>query len=660
LRNTLYTTHRWFRDELLPRVKVFVGLKHLTTPGLFVIGCASALNAASNMGGGVASYKNLSLAQLMEIEVTSVSRRPEVLAGAASAVQVVTGKDIARAGARRIPSALRLFSNLQVAQIDSRQWAITARGFNNTTTNKLLVQLDGRILYSPLFAGVFWDVQDTMMEDVDRIEVISGPGATQWGSNAVNGVINITTKSARDTQGGLLTGAIGTELRAFGGVRYGGALAPGLYYRVYAKETHRDSSSFENGADAGDAWHTTQGGFRADWERGSADRLTFQGDTYQGRMGQPGTDDLEVNGTNLLGRWRRALGPKSELAVQSYFDYTHRLIPGSITEHLYIYDFDVQHRLPLGNRQTLIWGTNYRLIDERLRNPSTFGFLPANVKRDWVSGFVQHGLSAIDDRLRLTLGAKVEHNPYTGVEFQPSIRAGWKYRERQLFWGAISRALRTPSRIDREIFAPTTPPFVIAGGPNFESEKLLAYELGYRAEVLRALGVSIATFYHDYDDLRSLEPSVVPGGPSLIANGLEGKSYGAELSIDFRVTDRWRVRAGYTELRVSSRPKPGSGDLTSVRTQALDPNRTALLQSQFDVRENLTFDISSRYVAAILNQSVPAYVGVDVRISWRPVEALELALAGRNLLDRSHPEFGAPATRREVERRVNGSFTWRF
>src|SRR5688572_17705300 len=471
------------RVGLALRVVSFRGWREGAKRGLVLAASMWAIGAACSAATpDVAAYKNLSLAQLMEIEVTSVSRRPEVLADAASAVQVVTGDDIRRSGLRRIPSALRLLSNLQVAQVDARQWAITARGFNNTTTNKLLVQLDGRILYSPLFAGVFWDVQDTLMEDVDRIEAISGPGATQWGSNSVNGVINITTKSARETQGGLLTGVIGTELRASGGVRYGGTIAPGVHYRVYGKSTKRDSSILSNGADAEDGWQTTQGGFRADWERGRVDQLTFQGDTYQGRMGQLGTADIKVNGANLLGRWRRNLGPKSELAVQSYFDFTHRAIPGSITEHLYIYDLDVQHRLPVSTGHDLIWGGNYRLMDDRLRNPPTFGFFPANVKREWVSGFVQDELALVDERLRLTLGLKLEHNPYTGAEYQPSVRAAWKLRERHLLWTAISRALRTPSRIDRETFAPTLPPFAIAGGPNFESEKLLAYELGYRAE----------------------------------------------------------------------------------------------------------------------------------------------------------------------------------
>lgn len=623
---------------------------------LFALGAAGAADPAAE----VANYKKLSLAQLMEIEVTSVSRRPEALADTASAVQVVTGEDIRRAGATRLPGALRLLSNLQVAQIDARQWAITARGFNNTTTNKLLVQLDGRTLYTPLYAGVFWDVQDTLLEDVDRIEAISGPGATQWGSNAVNGVINITTKSAKDTQGGLVTGSAGTD-RAMGAVRYGGTLAPGLYYRVYGKYTDRNSTDTAAGQDAQDSWHMSQGGFRADWERDSANHVTFQGDAYQGEADQATLADIELRGANALARWTHTFNPKSSLTVQSYFDYTHRVLPGSITEHLGIFDLDVQHRLPVGLDHDFIWGASYRTMSDRVVNPANLAFYPANVKREWFSGFLQAERLFLEDRVRLTAGVKVEHNPYTGAEVQPSIRAAWKWRERQRFWAAISRAVRSPSRIDRELFAPAAPPFQIAGGPNFDSEKLLAYELGYRLEARSELAFSLATFFHDYDDLRSLEPLGAAGAGSILANGITGKSYGAELTADYRARDWWRLKLGYTEMRVSSAPKPGSRDATSIRSQVLDPHRTALLVSQFDLGSRTALDATARYVARIANQGVPSYVELDLRLSWRPIEALELALTGKNLLDAKHPEFGpALPTRREMERSFNGSFSWRF
>ncbi|MEO7345615.1 MAG: TonB-dependent receptor [Opitutaceae bacterium] len=449
----------------------------------------------------------------MDIEVTSVSRRPEKLLAAASAIQVITGEEIRRAGASSLPEALRLASNLTVAQIDSRQWAIAARGFNNSSTNKLLVQLDGRTLYTPLFAGVFWDVQDTLLDDIDRIEVISGPGATQWGSNAVNGVINITTKSARETQGSLVKGAAGTELKALGAVRHGGTLAPGLFYRVYAQHSERSHSITPAGQSARDDWRITQGGFRTDWERDSEQLVTVQGDLYRGRIGQATNADIRVDGGNLLGRWTHNQGPKSQLKVQAYYDYTHRVIPGSFSERLSTYDFDLQQRLPLGSAHDLVFGGNYRLIDDRVGNPPAFGFLPGEVRREWFGAFVQDELSLSDDRVRLIAGLKIERNPYTGTEVQPSLRAAWKVRDRQLLWAAVSRAMRTPSRIDRDLFFPAVPPFTVAGGPTFKAEELLAYEVGFRAEPVARLAASVAFFFHDYDDLRSVESP--PGGPRI-------------------------------------------------------------------------------------------------------------------------------------------------
>lgn len=618
------------------------------------------LAAPAAGSAGIGAYKKLSLAQLMEIEVTSVSRRAETLGEVASAIQVVTGQDIRRAGALRLGSALRLLPNLHVAQIDARQWAIAARGFNNTVTNKLLVQLDGRTLYTPLFAGVFWDVQDTLLEDVDRVEAISGPGATQWGSNAVNGVINISTKPAKETQGGFFNASAGTERRESAAARYGGRLAAGAHYRVYAKHSARDSTAFADGRPGGNAWDTTQAGFRADWERNQGDTLTVQGDLYRGEFGQTTNADIAADGGNVLARWTRKHAPNSEISVQTYFDYTHRDIPGSIEEHLAIYDLDLHHRLRLGERNDFMWGAGYRYMNDRVRNPATLAFFPPQVKREWFNGFVQDELSLLGDRVRLTGGIKLERNPYSGTELQPSVRAAWRLQNRHLVWTAVSRALRTPSRIDREFFVPAAPPHTIAGGPRFTSEKLVAYELGYRGQPHDRFSLSLSTFFHDYDDLRSLEPATVPGGPSVIANGLTGESYGAELAADYRATDRWRLRFGYTEQRVRSRPKPGSLDRTSSRSQALDPERMVLLHSQVDLPRNVAVDVTGRFVDRIDFHDVPSYFGVDVRVSWQPAPALELAIAGRNLLDPRHPEFGAPATRQEIERGVDGSLTWRF
>lgn len=608
---------------------------------------------------GVTAFKRMTLQELLDVEVTSVSRRPEKISESASAVQIVTAEDLRRAGVRTIPEALRLLPNLQVAQVDARQWAITSRGFNATIANKHLVLLDGRTLYTPLFAGVFWDVQDTFLPDIDRIEVISGPGATQWGSNAVNGVINITTKPARETQGGMFIAGTGSQLHGFGSVRYGGALSPTLHYRVYGKVLDFGNSRLPAGGDAGDSWHREQGGFRLDWAPQTSDQLTLQGDLYSGRIGQLAARDIKVTGGNLLGRWTRTMSSESELQVKALYDYTFRRVPGSITEDLDAFELDLVHRFRASGRQEFVWGATYRIIHDKLRNPPAFAFLPPKVTREWWSGFVQDRITLRPETLDLLLGVKVEQNPYTNVEYQPSARLGWKFSPRHFLWGAVSRAVRTPSRIDRDFFRPAVPPYQIAGGPDFRSEELLAYELGYRGEISPKLGASLATFLHDYSELRSLEPASGISA-SVLANGLEGRSYGAELSLDYRATPVWRIRLGYTEMRVSAWPDAQSDDRALAGSPPADPDRQFLLHSQYDVSDAFHFDAVLRRVARITLHQVPAYTELDLRASWRPHPKLELALVGRNLLDAQHPEFNPVATRREVRRSLFVEGAWTF
>jgi iron complex outermembrane receptor protein len=618
---------------------------------------------------GVTQLKKLSLEELMDIEVTSVSKHPERLSETASAIQVITQEDIRRSGATRLPEALRLASNLEVAQIDSRQWAISARGFNSPFSNKLLVLIDGRAVYTPLFAGVFWDVQDTLLEDIDRIEVISGPGATLWGANAVNGVINIITKQAKNTQGPLLLGGGGTELRGFGGVRYGGALASNLRYRVYGKYFDRDSSVLPDGRDANDDWHIGQGGFRMDWDASESNAFTVQGDGYDGRISQAGADEIDVRGANVIGRWSHTFSDDSDLQLQLYYDRTHRDIPGVIAEDLDTYDVDFQHRFPLGERHDVVWGLGYRLIEDDVSNTENVAFLPPQISRQWFSGFVQDEIALMKDRVHLTLGTKIEHNDYTGFEFQPSGRLAWRLSEQQTLWSAVSRAVRTPSRVDREFFQlqPGSPDFLIVGGPDFESEELLAYELGYRVQPFSRLALSLAAYYNDYDDLRSQEQVSPPTAfPVVVANGLEGESYGAELTADYRITDWWRLRAGYTELRIDLHPKPGSTDMTRGRNESNDSKHHVSLRSLLDLPGHWELDAAFRYVSRIDNQQVPAYGELDVRLGWRPTPELEFSIIGQNLLHDDHAEFGALANtrgeiiRREIERGVFAKLLWRF
>ncbi len=607
------------------------------------------------------ALKKMSLDELMDLQVTSVSKRPEKLSEAASAIQVITGDDIRRAGATSLPEALRLASNLEVAQIDARQWAITARGFNNVFADKMLVLIDGRTVYTPLYAGVYWDVQDTMLGDLDRIEVISGPGATQWGANAVNGVINVTTKSAKDTQGGVLVAGAGTELRDSGEARYGGKLAPNLYYRVYAKYSERGDSFRANGRKSGDAWRTGQIGFRLDYDAGATDVLTLQGDIYSGTMSQFGPDNIHANGGNLLGRWSRQLAENSDMKVQVYYDRTHRSIPGSFTQSLETYDVDFQHRLPLGPAHDFVWGLGCRFVQDDVINTPANAFLPPRVGRASFSTFVQDQIALSKDRLDLTLGTKVEYNDYTRFEVEPSARLTWRPDPGQTLWGAISRAVRTPSRIDRDLYSPAAPPYRITGGSKVVSEKLVAYEIGYRVQFEPALALSLATFLNEYDDLRSLEPLNPPRAfPVATSSGLRGRSAGAELTVEWQAAPGWRLRAGWTEMRVRSEPQPGNLDRAARDSVARDPNHQVFLRSLLNLSATWECDATVRYVAPINLQSVPGYAEADLRLGWQPTPAWELSLLGQNLLHSHHPEFNIPGARRELQRAIFGKASWRF
>jgi len=640
-------------------------IRFLSIPILVMIGllffAGHSFAQTQNTNSNPNALRTLSLKELMDIEVTSVSKRPEKLSETASAIQVITHEDIRRSGVTSLPEALRLASNLEVAQVDSRQWAISARGFNNTTANKMLVLIDGRTVYTPLYAGVFWDVQNPFIEDIDRIEVISGPGATLWGTNAVNGVINVTSRNSKDTQGLLLSGGGGTELRGFSGIRYGGQLSSNAHYRVYGKFFDRGSGLLSNGQDAVNGWHLGQGGFRLDWDTSKANLITLQGDYYSGRMGQRNADDTVADGGNVIGRWSHRFSERSDLKLQLYYDRTHRRVPNTFAEVLDTYDVDFQHRFPLGDRQSIVWGLGYRLNKDDVTNSPGLAFLPRRVSRQSFSGFVQDEIALVKDRVHLTIGTKIEHNEFTGFEYQPSGRLAWKLSQRQTIWGAISRAVRTPSRIDRELFVPGTPPFLLAGGPGFVSEELSAYELGYRTQPSDRLSLSFATFYNIYDHLRSLEQLNAPASfPVVIANGLKGESYGAELSSDYRMTDRWRLRAGYTELRIHIYPRPGSTDTTRGSGESHDPNRQMFLRSSVDLTRHIEFDAAFRFVGGIANQKVPAYGELDLRWAWRPGPRLEFSIVGQNLLHDRHAEFGSPNNRKEIERSVYGKVLWRL
>ncbi len=611
-----------------------------------------ALHSTYAAERSVTELGDLSLEQLGSIEVTSVSKRSERLLDAAASIFVITGEDIRRSGATSVPEALRLAPNLEIARIDARQYAISARGFNSSVGNKLLVLIDGRTIYTPLFSGVFWDAQDTSLEDIERIEVISGPGAALWGANAVNGVINVITRRATDSKG--TVGEIGFGNRERGiSARHGVELDSGAL-RVYGKFFDRENTVLATGAPVRDEWHNGQVGFRADWGT-AASGFTLQGDAYRGTVQQASRGDIRLSGGNVLARWNRQLADASHLQVQIYYDNTKRDIPGVFGERLNTFDAEVQHSFQPRPDHSVTWGGGHRWSNDRVTNTAALAFLPGATTQRWSNVFLQDEI-ALGGHLRFTLGAKLASNPYTGTEFLPSARLAWNFDANHLVWGALSRAVRAPSRIDRDLFSPGQPPFVLAGGPQFRSEIAKVLELGYRAEPSTRLGYSVAAFFTVYDHLRSLERT--GPGTLVIGNEMEGKGKGIEAWGTFRATNAWRLDAGVAVLDQNLRLKPNSTDTTGVAAAGNDPRYQFTLRSSIDLPGQQEFDVILRHVSQLPNPEVPAYTAMDARYAWRLRHDLELSVTGQNLLDRSHPEFGPSATRGEFERGIFLRLKW--
>ncbi|HEY2922966.1 MAG TPA: TonB-dependent receptor [Candidatus Binatia bacterium] len=627
-----------------------------------VIGILTALQAAGafaaelpSKSSATADLSRLTIDELANIEISSVSKRPEPLSSAPASIYVITREEIRRYGATSIPEILRLAPNLQVARVDASQYAITARGFNSTTANKLQVLIDGRSVYTPLFSGVFWDVQDTLIADIERIEVISGPGGTLWGSNAVNGVINIITRNSRDTTGGLASIGGGPDDRG-ASVRYGASIGEDTTYRVYAKGFGRENTERSSGASARDSWGKGQLGFRMDWAK-AGDTLMLDGAGYDGFIDQRSFNDKSISGAHLLGRWNRTLQNQSAIQVQTYYDLTRRVYPGTFGEVLQTFDIDAQHRFSLGPRQEFVWGGGYRFSHDHVDNEPVLAFLPARRNLHLANVFVQDTIG-LAERLDLTVGVKLEYNSYTRFEVQPNARLAWDLRDYGLLWSAISRAVRTPSRLDRELFAPGSPPFLLAGG-DFKSETLIAYEIGYRVQPTARSLFSVSTFYNVYDDLRSIEPT--SGGlPLVIDNKMEGSTYGVEMWGSYRLLDWWRLSAGYNYLNKNLRLKRSSGDTTGVRGAGNDPEHQFSARSTMNLPYNLELDLAARWIDRLPNPNVPSYVALDARLGWHVSKNAELSLAGFNLTDRRHPEFGTAATRSELGRTFYLRLRWGF
>lgn len=614
-------------------------------------------DAGTTLTASVSDLAGLTLEQLANIQVTSVSRREERLADAAGSVFVISSEDIRRSGAVNLPEALRLAPNLHVARADANQYAISARGFNSTTANKMLVLVDGRTVYSPLFSGVFWDAQDVMLEDVERIEVLSGSGGTLWGSNAVNGFINIITKTAQATQGGLVSLGLGTRDRA-NALRWGGALGGDGFYRVYGKHSSRDNTVNPAGVSKQDGSGKTQAGFRADWGLG-ADKVTLQGDAYQSDIDQATPNgDRHLEGANILGRYVRELGPSSGLRLQAYVDHTLRRQPGSVIDRLDTLDVDLQHNFQPTPSQRVLWGAGYRVQDDRVDNISAgLAFLPSQKNLKLANVFAQDEI-ALAPNLDVTLGLKLEHNDYTGLEYLPNARLAWRPAAGHLVWGGASRTLRIPSRIDRELFAPATPPYTaLAGGANFRSEVADVFEIGYRSQPTPALSYSATLFHHRFDRQRSVEPTAA--GP-VISNMIDGTTSGVEAWGTYRASSSWRLKAGMFWQRQKLQLKPGSASIGGVTNLGNDPSHQWSVGSSWDLASAVELDVTARHTGALPNPTLAAYTALDMRVGWRPRAGMDVSVTLQNLAGARHYEWGSPASRAQIERAAFFRLAWRL
>ena len=657
---------------------------------------------ASGAPPSVHSLADMSLEQLANLEVTSVSKHREKLSAAPAAVFVITQEDIRRSGVTSIPEALRLAPGLAVARADGNTLAISARGFNDVYANKLLVVMDGRSVYTPLFSGVLWDAQDTMLEDIERIEVVRGPGATWWGANAVNGEINISTKKAKDTQGLLLTGGGGTEETGFGGVRYGVKLADEAWLRIYGKYFSRDDSALASGQPADDAWQAGRGGFRLDWEPSVQSTFTLQGEAYGGTeeefhtygtltppYQQSASSRYRFQGGNVVGRWTRSFSDTADLQFQTYFDRT--MFDGfTLRETRNTYDADLSHHLTLG-RHNLVSGLGYRVSSDDIESSAQIALQPAQRTTHLVNAYVQDEIALVPDRLHLTLGSKFEHNDYTGFEIQPGARLTWTPQDRQTVWASVARAVRTPSRVESDgriqggVLPPGPPGPPVSSGvgvplrtaffgsPDYHSESLIAYELGYRLQPMEQLAFDFAAFFNDYDDLRSFEQ----GTPSLalsptphlqlpvrVGNNLYGETYGFEGVANLRLAAGWRVQASYSLLKMNLHTRAGSTDTTSESAEGASPQHQFGLRLSFDLPAGVELDTGVRYVGALPGMQLGHVFGFDVRLAWRPTKHLEFAIVGQDLAYRRHAEFLpsqiVPTQPTQMERAVYGKITLRF
>lgn len=607
----------------------------------------------------VEQMQAMSLDELAHIDVSSVSKSAQPLSDAAGAIYVISQEDIARSGATTIPEILRLAPNLEVFQKSSSEYVITARGLNGQSaaqsfSNKLLVLVDGRSVYSPLFSGVYWDMQDVVPEDIERIEVISGPGATLWGANAVNGVINIITKRAADSQGALIDVRGGDFTRSLA-ARFGGSAGSSLTYRVYLHAMDGDQSRTASGAPAHDGWFRVQGGFRLDWSPTAGDAVTLQGDAFGGAHHQLDAPDEDIAGRDILARWVHDGNDGSRLQLQAYYDYAKRLTEdGNGHFDVNTYDLELQHNLSLGAGNQLVWGAGIRASRYSIHGTTNLFFIPSGRTLLLANLFVQDSWS-VTPRLTATGGFKIERDPYVGVSPLPSLRLAWKPAASTLIWGAVSRAVRSATPFDEDVKERFGGIIYLSGNRRFRTEKLTAFELGTRLQPLPALSLSISGYYNLYDDLRSIELS--PGGLPLIwGNGLKGHGYGLEAWADYRVASWWKLSAGLNVMRERFHFAPGSSGILGPGQNGDDPRHQYTFRSTMNLGKSVMLDADFRAVGALPAPHVPAYAELNGRLAWAVSPHLELSISGHNLLHRRHVEY---AGGNAIPRSVVAGLRWR-
>jgi iron complex outermembrane receptor protein len=650
-----------------------------------IAGFILAFGMAMISGPGAAQEKRpdlaeMSLEDLMNLEVTLATRKASRLSETAAAISVISNDEIRRSGVIGIPDALRLATGMEVARLDANKWAVSARGFNSVYANKMLVLMDGRSLFSPMFSGVFWESQDVMLEDVDRIEVIRGPGATLWGASAVNGIVNILSKNAQTTQGGLLTFGSGTEEKGFVGLRYGWRTGKNLYTRIFAKHSRRNGFVNASGLPTGDDWAMSSGGFRMDWNGSARNSLALQADLHAGDVGQEGTPTLfqnikmgipdyrtRVTGGNIIGRYRHQFSETADLNMHVSFDRMERRDDVMIGGEYSTFDADLQHHFGRGSRHEVVWGLGYRITGDRVRDDLMATMHPDHKTYDVLSAFIQDEISLVRDRLRLTVGSKFEHNDFTAGEIQPNLRILWTLNDRHSVWGAVSRAVRVPDRSDLSVqvdYHVDPLQFILQGNPQLRSEELLAWEAGYRLHPSESLWFSVNGFTNRYrnitiyniGDIRVLADPFIIQLPFFTDNRMSGTGSGLEMIGDWEALERLRFHGSYVylELRLEPDSELRAGyekfqeDLGADKSliqsyltskAGKSPRHAASLRGSWNATRTVEADVSLRFVDRLPSIGIDRYFGLDCRLGWSARQNVEIYVAGRDLASARHMEF---------------------